>query len=93
VRVGAIEASPRKGLLEPAEEALVADVHAECDVGLTSVAAEVAFADEQAEDEPLLERVEHGRMMATGCFTVKFPVKHPGRVLCGPTDHDDGAAR
>src|SRR5262245_47325563 len=44
--VGAVEAAARKRGLEPTEQTLVADVHAQRDLGLASVAAEVALAHE-----------------------------------------------
>lgn len=51
VVVGAVEAAAGDGIEEPVEEGFVAGVHSEDDVGLAAVAAEVAFADEEAEEK------------------------------------------
>ena len=50
VAVRTVELAPRKGPLEPEEEGLVADMHAERDLRLSPVAAEVALADEDADE-------------------------------------------
>ena len=76
--VGAVEARAGKARLQPAEQRLVADVHAQRDLRLLPVAAEVALADQDAHDEaPLdvaqlrLRRVRSPR----DCFTVMKNVK------------------
>src|SRR5205814_6165778 len=55
VAVGTIEAGSREDILQPAEDRLVADVHAKRYLGVLTVAPEVSLADEQAGDEPALE--------------------------------------
>jgi len=50
VMVGAVEFAAGQGLDEPVEEAFVAGVHADGDLGLAAIAAEVALACEDAEE-------------------------------------------
>jgi hypothetical protein len=47
--VGPVEPAAREGLFSPAEELLVAYVHAQCDRRLPAVAAERSLADEHPE--------------------------------------------
>ena len=64
--VGAIQAGRRKAPDQPAKQRLVADVHAKRDLGLLTVAAKRALADQQADHYAALERSQwaHNR-----CFT------------------------
>lgn len=55
VGVGPIQPRRREPFLEPAEECLMADVHAQRDVRLTAIATERALADQDAHDDAPLE--------------------------------------
>jgi hypothetical protein len=66
VVVRSVQAALGEHPLQPPEEPLVADVHAQRDLGLPAVAAEVPFADEEADEEPGREVIgrpglPHGR--------------------------------
>lgn len=58
VEVRAVQAALRHGELEPVKDPQVASVHAERDVRLPSVSAEVPFAREDANEKALFERVQ-----------------------------------
>lgn len=80
VVVGAVELAAGEGLLQPEEEGFVVRVHAECDLGLSPVAAEVAFADEDSEEEAGLEVGELGHR--SGSWWVEVRVRgRRGRVV------------
>jgi len=96
MRVGPVELALRHSLFEPAEESLVLHVHAERDLRLASIAAEMSLADEQSDQQASRVVVEpgghHGILGARlfhrqvsrgtdGCFTVVFLVKNPGLFL------------
>jgi hypothetical protein len=77
VMVRTVEAAAGKGPLQPPEERLVPDVHAEGHLWLAAVAAEVAFSHEQADKVSELELRRHCRLPV--CFTVMLHGKHcPG---------------
>lgn len=92
VVVGAVELAAWEMLLKPPEECLVIGVHAEGDLGLATVSAEVPFTHQDAEEEACFEvgRLFHRRVSRETvsrvvcrspepgcCFTVEFPVKPP----------------
>jgi hypothetical protein len=54
VVVRTVEARAREAALEPTEQRLVANVHPERDLGVLSVAAEMALTDEDASEEAAL---------------------------------------
>lgn len=82
VVVGAVELAPGDRFKEPVEEPFVAGVHTDGDLGLAAIAAEVAFAGEDA-DEVARREVVHAALQPfavsvagpRGCFTVAFPVE------------------
>jgi len=55
VVVGAIEPTSRKPGLDPAKQSLMVGVHPERDLGLTTVATEVAFTDEDADEKAAIK--------------------------------------
>src|SRR6266704_751791 len=67
VVIRAIEASTRKGPLQPPEDRLVPDVHSQSHLGLAAVAAEVPLSDQKPDEEPDVELRWHGHPR---CFTV-----------------------
>ena len=90
VVVGAVEPAPREACLDPAEQRFVVGVHAQGNLRLAAVAAKVSLADENADQEArsksamgLFHRQVSRETLpcrsVRGCFTVKFPVKHPVR--------------
>jgi hypothetical protein len=50
----------REPVDEPSEDRLVVDVHPQRDVGLATVAPEVALPDQQPDEEAGVERTELG---------------------------------
>jgi len=64
VVVGTVELASGEGLLEPAEEGLVVGVHPQGDVGLPAISSEVAFADQESQEDA---DFENGRALAGGC--------------------------
>ncbi len=67
VQIRAIELAAGKVSLDPEERPFVAHVHSQRYVGLSAVAPEVAFADQQADEEALYEG--------------PFHVKHDGETI------------
>jgi hypothetical protein len=53
--VGAIEPAVREMPLQPSEQSLVAGMHPERDLGLLTVAAKGTLADEQPDEQPMIE--------------------------------------
>ena len=81
VVVWAVEPATWEGCHEPAEERLVTLVHSEGDLRLAPVPAEVAFADEQANEQAFVEFGRHcaftpGLDELPRCFTVRLHVEH-----------------
>ncbi len=71
--VGAVELAARKRPLEPSEQCFVPDVHAECDLGLTTVTSEVPFPHQQADENSLFEIAGHesaSTVRRMGCWGV-----------------------
>lgn len=64
VVVGTVELASGEGLLEPAEEGLVVGVHPQGDVRLAAVSSEVAFADEEPQEDAYLQ---NGRALVGAC--------------------------
>ena len=60
-----VELAAWKPRLEPAEQSLVAYVHAQGDLRLTPITAEVALADEDPEQQAALEVGKVGRAHAS----------------------------
>ena len=52
VVIWAVQGTPRKGAIDPPERFLMADVHAERDLRLTTVPAKVALTDEEPHEKP-----------------------------------------
>jgi hypothetical protein len=76
--IRAIQTRAREPVDEPAKQWLVADVHAQNDVRLPSVASECPFADEHADQDSAIKLIEwrgHRRFLTACCFTVKKNVK------------------
>lgn len=63
VVVGTVELASGEGLLEPAEEGLVIGVHPQGDVRLAAVSSEVAFADQEPQEDAYFQ---NGRVVAVG---------------------------
>jgi hypothetical protein len=66
VVVRPVEARARDPIFEPAQQRFVTDVHLQCDVRLSAVAAEVALTDQQTDHHPLVPLVEHCRIVSPG---------------------------
>ena len=60
---------------QPLEKLLVSHVHSKGHLGLQPVAAEMTFANENANQETLFEFGHDSQVYGMPCFTVKFPVK------------------
>ena len=61
---------------QPLEKLLVSHMHPQGHLSLASIAAEMALANQNANQKTFFE-VGHGlSSLQGGCFTVKFPVKH-----------------
>ena len=63
VVIGTVELASGEGLFEPAEEGLVISVHPEGDVRLTAVSSEVAFANQEPQEDAYFQ---NGRVLAGG---------------------------
>ena len=59
VVIRAVQLPSRKGSLQPTEEGFVPDVHFQCHLRLTTVSAEVTFADQDPGEKTELEVARH----------------------------------
>ena len=79
VVVRAVEARSRNPGMQPAEQRLVADVHAKGDLRLPAIAAEVALADQDPDDQALVAREEVEREAPGQCASAAGGAVSPGR--------------
>jgi hypothetical protein len=73
--IRAVQLAAGEGRLYPSEDGLMAHVHAEGDLGLAAVAAEVSLPEEQPDEQPFLEFRRHRLAFLLFCFTVRYHVK------------------
>jgi hypothetical protein len=68
-----VKGAPREKALHPPEKGLVSHMHAHVDLCTDSVDAEMAFADQQAHDQPALEVVQvvHVAEQSTPCTPLR----------------------
>lgn len=81
--VGAVEPRLWDAGDEPVEERLVAGVHAQCDVRLASIAAEMSFADQEADQEAAFAwgEVDHPPSMTRAVSPSGFPWNQWAQVV------------
>jgi hypothetical protein len=73
VKVWPVQLRFGKYSLEPAKRIDVPHVHPECDLGLFSVSSKVPLAEEQPQNEPLVEGIKRAM----------FHGKHDGETIAG----------
>ena len=96
MQIGTVKAPLRGNHQEPAKDTFVAHVHAQRDLWLAPVAAEVTLPDKQPEQVPpfeVIQGVSHASMVGDAVSPSSFPCNEssdePGAI--GPAQHSQSS--